>query len=386
MRVQANSLTNVLLLLGQEDNTEHDIDLLMPFALVTAFRADQDPETNTTNLEVLKDKLKKAGLKVYEVRGNWLEPPPGSSLEESEHDRKSIRIPEAALFAVPGKSDTPFDLFRQTVIRHADEFGQNGAILSDGVSMWLQMSDGSRHELGDRMDVKAIEQAYQEMRGQKQHGFAFAARTKTNMLLAKLQKLIVGSMKFRDFKSHGGTSKMWIDPKNRPIPLDDMHYIWLRENAAYIRKAYKLPNMPEFGPRDEIPARLWALKNGFTRVNYTPNGTVTFETNKAFWDKKRQDVISMLIADNADQIDFIVVNVLNDDGSIYKDGTADVRGLDDVAAMVEAIPVIAKSQTKLIAEALRRFSPDQKEFSYQGNPSIWPSYSLLFSDYDDGPY
>jgi hypothetical protein len=168
-----------------------------------------------------------------------------------------------------------------------------------------------------------------------------------------LLNLVAGAMKFRDFRSHGGTSKMWIDPKNRPIPLDGMHYEWLRENAPFVRKAYNLPDMPDWGYDDEGKARLWALSNGFTRVNFK-NNWVTFETNERFWTKKRQDVISMLVAENSDDIDNIVVNVLNDSGKLIKDGRADVSGLDEAVAKVESIPVIPAKQTRLIAEVLRR--------------------------------
>lgn len=165
-------------------------------------------------------------------------------------------------------------------------------------------------------------------------------------------RLVEASMRFDEFKSHGGTSKMWIDPKGRPIALDGMHYEWLRDNAPFIRKAYKLPDMPEFGVRDEGPARLWALSSGFTRVNYR-NGTVTFETDERFWDRRRRDTVSALIDKNADLIDLIVVNVL-DDGKLVRDGSADVHGLDEVAAKVQAIPVIPALETAMLAELIRR--------------------------------
>lgn len=177
---------------------------------------------------------------------------------------------------------------------------------------------------------------------------------KKRKLMSRLRELTTSAMKFRDFKSHGGTSKMWIDPKHRPVPLDGMHYVWLIENAVYVRKAFKL-DMPDFTRASEQTVRLWALKNGFTRVNYTPNGTCTFETNKDFWSKKRQDVISMLISDNVNDIDYVVINVLNDDGSIYRDGVADVRGAEDVSAALAAVTMLDRKRTAIIAECLKRF-------------------------------
>jgi hypothetical protein len=160
-----------------------------------------------------------------------------------------------------------------------------------------------------------------------------------------------------DFHSHGGTAKAWIDPKNRVIALEDMmHFEWLRRNAPFIRKAYKgATDMPDFGPHDEVAARLWALRAGFTRVNYKKaSGTITFETNKAFWNGPRQDAVGALVADNIGDIDVAAINVLNDDGSFFKSGAHDVAGIEDVAAKFQAIPLDRTPVNAMTAEALRR--------------------------------
>ena len=182
--------------------------------------------------------------------------------------------------------------------------------------------------------------------------------TRQHQLISRLKLLVSGAQKFRDFSSHGGTAKMWIDPKDRPIPLDGMHYEWLRSNAAWIRKAFNLPNMPEFGHQDEKPARIWAITNGFTRVNYKPqNGEVVFDTVEKFWTKKRQDVVSMLIAENSDDIYHVVVNLYSDDGKrLVRDASEDVSQLESASAKVVAIPFVCRNRAAVLAECLKRFA------------------------------
>lgn len=577
--VQASSLTRVLRMVGHDDRQENDVDVLHPFAILTAFRSDVPSEVNERRLHQMEDLLKRAGIKTYRLTGNWLEPPEGMTFDEAEIAQKLVHIKEDSVFCVPDENlDMDFKAFEAVVTRQADRYEQEAIIMSDGATVWLRFKDGHLKSLGDHIQVDVLEHAYKAMRNQKEHPFVFAAAviedevteaglvhaaslsrllrmignpkqeegkividkmmpfavltawkvfdpqdetkkltekdnwarnrkllnelnahkmgayklngywadtppgldyedakkegkllpasreesflvvkpksieladfeqlikqlafdlsdqtaylicdgkdvyqvlqngerqklgskltapliqqaysrmrgypdvpfvfagtiTPTDMgmmrwfsgmglywvqtptaeqerMMARLRDLVVSAMKFKDFKSHGGTSKMWIDPKNRPIPLDGMHYEWLRDNAAFIRKAFNMPDMPDFGVHDENPARLWALQHGFTRVNYNPrNGNVTFDTCEKFWTPKRQDVVSMIIADNADDIYSITVNVYSDDGKqLVKDGSEDVRGLDDAAAKVEAIPFVEAARVKIIAECLRRFA------------------------------
>lgn len=376
------------------------VQTIMPFAVFTAWKDKVAPEGMTYEQAEQQGKLieltekdnrarnrellntlnaKKMGA--YRLVGYFQYPPEGMNYEDARKEGKLLPASREESFFVIKPQNMDYEEFKSMVSDLAlKEYAQTSYIICDGNEIFEISSTGQR-SLGNKLIMSKIEQAYSRMRGHGDMPFVFAGMsTPTDMgqmryfasiglvwvqpptaeqqqLMARLRDLVVSAMKFSEFKSHGGTSKMWIDPKNRPIPLDGMHYEWLMENAAFVRKAFNLPDMPKFGVHDEQAARIWALMNGFTRVNYNPrNGNVTFDTCEKFWTPKRQDVCSMIIADNADDLYSITVNVYSDDGKqLVRDGTQDVKSLDDAAAKVEAIPFVEAKRVKLIAECLRRF-------------------------------
>lgn len=395
--VEAKGLSRLLRMLGEPRQEPEDptkpadpktnpnkikVQTTRPFAILTAWRDVFDVKENRARNADLLKRLNEKKMGAYKLVGYFQNPPEGMTYDEAREAGKlgQASKEESFLVVMPNEG---FDVqgFEALISQWAlQDYEQWAFILGDGQAVY-EVSKQGRRKLGSKVTMPLIQQAYSLMRNHEDKPFVFAGTiTPSDMgmmrwfaaeglafvtpptpaqrkLMARLQELVISAMKFREFKSHGGTSKMWIDPKNRPIPLDGMHYEWLRDNAAFIRKAFNLPNMPEFGLKDEGPARLWALMNGFTRVNYKPqNGEVVFDTCEKFWTPKRQDVVSMIIAENADEIDHIVVNVYSDDGKrLVRDGAQDVSGLDDAAAKVEAAPHMNLKRTKLIAECLRRF-------------------------------
>ena len=67
----------------------------------------------------------------------------------------------------------PFVWAVQAVVRQADYFDQVAILLSDGQKMWIRFRDGHLRDLGDRVSVDSIQQAYQQMRDQREHTFIF---------------------------------------------------------------------------------------------------------------------------------------------------------------------------------------------------------------------
>lgn len=181
-QVWASSLTRVLLLVGRRDSNENNVELDSPFAIISAFQSNAGIDDNIQRTKELEDMLDRAGIKSYRLNGAWLEPPKGSSFEDASVDQTMIKIKETALFCVP-KSGTSFDDFETALIRQGDRFGQEGIIIGSGEappervhsasSAWIRFKNGRIKSLPESLSVAVLEEAYKEMRNQKEHPFTF---------------------------------------------------------------------------------------------------------------------------------------------------------------------------------------------------------------------
>ena len=128
----------------------------------------------------------------------------------------------------------------------------------------------------------------------------------------RLYALVSGVTKIKDFRTTPFTSKMWIDPTGRIIPLLTYHYEYFRDNPGEAAKY-------EIVYSEEIPTRLAALRKGFIRANYErKNGKLTIEAGKRGWEPAAVEVIFMLIAVNLDEIDCIRISVLCETGDVIE--------------------------------------------------------------------
>ena len=96
----------------------------------------------------------------------------------------------------------------------------------------------------------------------------------------RLYALVRGVTKIKDFRTTPFTSKMWIDPTGRIIPLSTYHYKYFRDNPGEAAK-YEIVYV------EEIPTRLAALQKGFIRANYErKNGKLTIEAGTKGWGRR----------------------------------------------------------------------------------------------------
>ena len=173
--------------------------------------------------------------------------------------------------------------------------------------------------------------------------------------------LINATLDLTSFKSDGGTAKAWIMPNGKAAMVPLQHYIWLDKNRERVKKEFGLTVPPIRGMQDDQMSRVWALKNGFGRVNYKPSsGNLTIEVNERFWTPKFRDAVVALVEKNAGAIDFIVLNILNDAGQMLpKSDSANLSMLDD-DEKASKIPVVSSyKRAMLVAAAFRRFKVRQ---------------------------
>jgi hypothetical protein len=153
------------------------------------------------------------------------------------------------------------------------------------------------------------------------------------------------------------TSKMWILPNGKVMPLTCWHFEWILTNRALLKTKFGL-EVPFEGKDGEGPIRLWALRNGFTRVNYEHNGgRLVIECNERYFDKNLRDVIFMLCTVNAGKIDNMTVSVLNDEGKVVKSRSMALFAYDDLEKL-DRLPLISDSiggpETVAVWKAYRR--------------------------------
>jgi hypothetical protein len=121
------------------------------------------------------------------------------------------------------------------------------------------------------------------------------------------------------FRSTLSTSKLWISPDNKVVPLMGCwHYEYFRD--PQIAEKYGVP----FGA--EIPTRLAALRVGFVRVNYERNGgLLTIESMR--FDPLLAVLMDDLVLANADAIDRVRLHLVDGAGMAIGMGTVSLQAL-----------------------------------------------------------
>jgi hypothetical protein len=127
-----------------------------------------------------------------------------------------------------------------------------------------------------------------------------------------------------------------------------------------VTKRFKVDMAGMTDPDDhDQEIRLRALRRGFVRLNYIPNnGLLVVEGNVRFWNVKVKDAVWSFVAENAGQIDNITVHVLDDDGHVSRQGSAQLFRYDDKEKL-EHLPLISESLrragVKDVSEAVNRY-------------------------------
>jgi hypothetical protein len=382
-KIKASSLTQVLHGIGvpgPDGSEQEDVDVVRPFALLTAYRASRSSEENRAKQMELLAALTEAGAVVFPLSGSW---------QEQSGQGKTINIAEESVMAVCPETVDYEETFVPQVAKIAASFEQDSFILSDGGSVWTVAQTGEKKPIGETVKAQDIEEAYRDMRNQdvpfvfsnlaapagfdryvagrmSDRKFAKAYRkaekkmkkqeTKKAITKAKLRALVEASIDLTSFSSDGGTAKAWILPSGKTVAVPQQHYIWLKNNVERSKKEFGLDVPAIGGMKDDQMSRLWALNNGFTRVNYKPStGNLTVELNERYWKPKVIDAVVALVKTNAAAIDFVAINVLDDNGKMT--GLSDSKNLSmmDDEDKPAQIPVAAKTQRgMLIAAAFRR--------------------------------
>ena len=179
------------------------------------------------------------------------------------------------------------------------------------------------------------------------------------------------------------TSKAWILPNDVVVDLNSWHARWLEKHADLIRRKFKLA-VPEGGTEQEV--RMWALKHGFTRINYEHNGgRLTVETNRKWWTKKRKDSVWMFAMEHVGGIDNITVNVLDDKARVIQQGYTPFGWLrlpDD--EKLNSIPLVSEAAAPTVTDPIHSMktritdSPDTLKLDGQKHTFASPEASAFF--------
>lgn len=147
------------------------------------------------------------------------------------------------------------------------------------------------------------------------------------------------------------TKKGWILPNGTFQPISGWHYQWLLDNAASVKKKFKLdvgtvacaPDSPDY----DTCLRQMALEKGFIRVNYeATNGCVTFEGQYRFLTDAAKAAILGVVRDNAADIYSIRVSLFDRKWAVTTK-TVQVFDVDDVDK-ANRIPFISETASLLL--------------------------------------
>lgn len=130
------------------------------------------------------------------------------------------------------------------------------------------------------------------------------------------------------YAKHALSAKMWLLPNGILQPLNGRyHHDYLREHPTLAAKL-GLSNLDLSG--DEQSIRIRALRKGFIRVAYESKfGRLVVEGGAKFWTKQVKDTIFMLVADNAEKIDSMAVNLFDAQGLVIKRADTQLFSMDD---------------------------------------------------------
>ena len=178
------------------------------------------------------------------------------------------------------------------------------------------------------------------------------------------------------------TSKAWILPNDVVVDLNSWHARWLEKHADLIRRKFKLA-VPEGGTEQEV--RMWALKHGFTRINYEHNGgRLTVETNRKWWTKKRKDAVWTFAMEHVGGIDNITVNVLDDKARVIQQGYTPFGWLRlPETEKLNSIPLVSEAAAPTVTHPMKTLSritesPDTLKLDGKKYPFDVPEASAFF--------
>lgn len=108
------------------------------------------------------------------------------------------------------------------------------------------------------------------------------------------------------------TNKMWILPDGTVQPLNQWHWQWIKSHPEVAERFGVAKAISKIPATDENKGRPILLRAGFIRVNYEPNGNLTFEGCSKFWNNKVKSAVFMIVCDNSPKIYGITVNLFDE--------------------------------------------------------------------------
>ena len=167
----------------------------------------------------------------------------------------------------------------------------------------------------------------------------------------------------------GENVKYWILPDGTVVNLGrDWHFQYILKNFNKLKK-FKLKKSEMGDAKTEGPVRLYALSKGFTRMNFSINGSkLTIEASERGWGKKTKDAIWDFVADNVDRIDAIYVAVMEvnydkgGDSHVIMKKKKDVSWWNmDSEEKLTSIPYVESIDNKMeqFAQLTERFTPEK---------------------------
>jgi hypothetical protein len=137
-----------------------------PFAVLTAFRANNTLKHNRLLNKKLEQQLRTIGAGAVKVLGHWQESPDGMwfgrNFDEMNPEELIDTIEES--YFIPMPENMEFDDFRKWTLNIINNFSQDAAVISDGIGIYLIDKTGDLIKIGNKITVDKIAQAYSTMR------------------------------------------------------------------------------------------------------------------------------------------------------------------------------------------------------------------------------
>lgn len=150
-----------------------------------------------------------------------------------------------------------------------------------------------------------------------------ASRKKLKAEKARERKQNLKVYSFLSCRSDGDASRIWIDRAFAIHKLPDMyHRDFLLDERNRRRHRLEIPKSvlhdARLNPRDDHAITLFAINQGFTRINYEfSGGKLTVETNANTWENFRRRLLSAiidLVEANKRLIDEFYLHIIDDTG------------------------------------------------------------------------
>lgn len=132
-----------------------------PFAIMTAYRGNLSKEQNIARNRDLRSSLNANRMGVHQLIGHYQEQI-NQSIPFEQSDRRNLRDVVERSYFVSKPGDMPFDDFRSIILKLASDFDQDSVVLGDGQQVKLVFVNGEVIDLGNRVSVNKIGQAYSQ--------------------------------------------------------------------------------------------------------------------------------------------------------------------------------------------------------------------------------